>query len=353
MSDTEHDAVDYSAAVRKIVYPDYKPVKDFTLWLQGYRGKLRLACGLTAAQEDIVDEQVLKTIPGKLTSGTALDAYNALSTNTKSDYELLIKALTEEFLDPQERERFNNDLGFNKRKAGQTIKEFMQEIIKDQNTYSDIPEFIGTGDARVKNPQRVKDGLKRFKKGLRNKRGEKDNDLRNHMKYNLYKEEDITWENAYLVACRWEAAHDQPSSSESDDEDDVEIADPASTVATVMSAAPVASVPSFASGASTPYVITASVASVPPGVPASVASVAPGVPLASVATGATFEQSLAALAIAVRKNADDIQQLKYQQEQLAAQQKQHEAEVKTWQESTDYKMDRILWAVEGPPPEPE
>ena len=63
MSDTEHDAVDYSAAVRKIVYPDYKPVKDFTLWLQGYRGKLRLACGLTAAQEDIVDEQVVKTIP--------------------------------------------------------------------------------------------------------------------------------------------------------------------------------------------------------------------------------------------------------------------------------------------------
>ena len=109
MSDTETDAVDYSAAVRKIVYPDYKPGKDFTLWLQGWRGKLRLACGLTAAQEDIVDEQVIKTIPGKLTSGTALDAYDNLPSDTKTDYARLIKALTDKFLDPQERERFNND----------------------------------------------------------------------------------------------------------------------------------------------------------------------------------------------------------------------------------------------------
>ena len=122
MSDVEPDAVDYSAAVRKIVYPDYKPEKNFTLWLQGWRGKLRLACGLTAAQGDIVDEQVVKTIPGKLTSGTALDAYDALSIDTKLDCEQLIKALTEEFIDPQERDRFNDDLGFNKREAGQTIK---------------------------------------------------------------------------------------------------------------------------------------------------------------------------------------------------------------------------------------
>ena len=66
-----------------------------------------------------------------------------------------------------------------------------------------------------------------------------------------------------------------------------------------------------------------------------------------------IEQSLSALAIAVRKNADDIQQLKYQQEQLQVQQKQHEAEMKVWQESMDYKMNRILWAVDGPPPESE
>ena len=160
MSDTENDAVDYRAAVRKIVYPDYKPGKDFTLWLQGWRGKLSLACGLTAAQEDIVDEQVVKTIPGKLTSGTALDAYNDLPTDTKSEYNLLIKALTDEFLDPQERDRFNDNLGYNKRKADQTIKQFIHEIIKDQNTYSKIPEIIGTGNARVKNPQRIKDGIK-------------------------------------------------------------------------------------------------------------------------------------------------------------------------------------------------
>ena len=120
---------------------------------------------------------------------------------------------------------------------------------------------------------------------------------------------------------------------------------------TVASVASVASVPSLTRGASAPYVITASV--VPAAPLASVASVTSGAPLVTGAAGVNVEQSLAALAITVRKNANDIQQLKYQQEQLAAQQKQHEAEVKTWQESTDYKMDRILWAVEGPPPEPE
>ena len=183
-------------------------------------------------------------------------------------------------------------------------------------------------------------------------KGEKDNDLQNHMKYNLYKEEDKTWENAYLVACRWEAAHDQPSSSESetDDEDDVKVADPASTVATVTSVAPVASVPSFAYGAAIPYVVTASVGPAAP--VASVATMAPSA-LVTGATSVTIEQSLAALTIAVKKNAEDIQQLKYQQEQLQAQQKQLETETKAWQQNADFKIDRILWAVEGPPQESE
>ena len=116
---------DHSAAVRKIVYPDYKPGENFPLWMQGYRGKIKLNCGLDESKANEINEAIVKSIPGKLSSGTALDAYNSLAAATKADYELLVKALTEEFLDPQTRDRFNEELGLNKRQAGQTIKQFI------------------------------------------------------------------------------------------------------------------------------------------------------------------------------------------------------------------------------------
>ena len=94
----------------------------------------------------------------KLTCGPVLDAYQRQTEAVKNAYEPLVKNLTEEFLDPQEKQRFLEDLAYNKRKKGQSIKNYMQEIIKDQNRYSDL-----TDDAKVK------DGIRRFRNGIRNK----------------------------------------------------------------------------------------------------------------------------------------------------------------------------------------
>ena len=56
-------------------YPDFKPKEDFTLWMSGYREKVRSANGFTAAQNDEVDAEVVRSISSKLQSGTALDTY--------------------------------------------------------------------------------------------------------------------------------------------------------------------------------------------------------------------------------------------------------------------------------------
>ena len=121
-----------------IKYSDYKANDDFVLWLSGYRERIRNAFGLNATQDTEVNNEVVRSISGKLQVGTPLDAYNSLDAADKSDYNRLIKKLTEEFTDPQQQKRFTEKSDFNKRKVGQSLKGFMQEIKKSQNKYSEL-----------------------------------------------------------------------------------------------------------------------------------------------------------------------------------------------------------------------
>ena len=209
---------------QNVVYPDYNPKKDFTSWLAGYREKSRNAHGLTHAQNDEVDAEVLKSISSKLECGTALDAYNGLPAAAKGDYNQMVKLLTEEFMDPQERQRFLSDFSYNKRKKGQSLKDFVQDIKKSQNKYSGMPDtYQGPNNTNVVNKAKIADGIRRFCKGIRNRKGKKDKEQMKQLKYNLHREDDQTWEHALDVAGRWEAANDYGSSSSassaSDDDD--------------------------------------------------------------------------------------------------------------------------------------
>ena len=94
---------------RNVVYNDYNPKDDFTLWISGYKAKVKNAFGFTNAQNDEVEAEVVRSISGKLSSGTALDTYNQLPDADKADYNRLIDALTKEFIDPQEKRRFIED----------------------------------------------------------------------------------------------------------------------------------------------------------------------------------------------------------------------------------------------------
>ena len=189
---------------QNVVYPDYNPKKDFTLWLAGYREKSRNAHGFTHAQNDEVDAEVLKSISSKLECGTALDAYNGLPAAAKADYNQMVKLLTEEFMDPQERQRFLSDFSYNKRKKGQSLKDFVQDIKKSQNKYSGMPDtYQGPNNTNVVNKAKIADGIRRFCKGIRNRKGKKDKEQMKQLKYNLHREDDQTWENALDVAGRW------------------------------------------------------------------------------------------------------------------------------------------------------
>ena len=208
---------------RNVQYPDYKPKEDFSLWLAGYKEKVKNAFGYTAAQGDELEEEVVRSISGKLQSGAALDTYNRLPAATRADFTLLSRALTEEFIDPQEKNRFLEDFAYNKRQKGQSLKDFMQAIIKDQGRYSRMRDTVGVGAAAVPNEEKIRNGVRRFKKGIRNRKGKVDKDQIRHLRYNLLKDDDLNWTTALDIASRWEAANDyddeNQSSSDSDGED--------------------------------------------------------------------------------------------------------------------------------------
>ena len=59
-------------------------------------------------ENDKVREELVRSISGKLSVGSALVAYNRLFDVDKDDYEKLIAKLTEEFIDPAEKRKFKS-----------------------------------------------------------------------------------------------------------------------------------------------------------------------------------------------------------------------------------------------------
>ena len=285
----------FCCQARNVVYNDYDPKDDFSLWLAGYKEKVRNAFGFNRDQDAEVEAEVVRSITGKLSCGTALDTYNRLPEADKTDYNRLVEALTKEFVDPQERRRFIEDFSYNKRKKGQSLKDFMQEIINDQNRYSGMQNTIQVGAAAVPNSEKVRNGIRRFKNGIRDRKGKKDKDQICHFRYNLQDDDDLTWENALKVAGRWEAANELGSSTEeSSDSGDDE-------------------------------------------------------PMAAIALKRKSKReslkktdlSLASLSLKVNENSKDIQEIRENQVKF-------NADLETWKEEQQATLNAILAAVQGP-----
>ena len=199
----------------EVVYADFRMEDDFTLWLQGYREKIRSTYGYTAAQDDDVDAEVVRSISGRLEPGTPLDTYNRLTPGVKANYAQLKEKLTSEFVDPQEKRNFLKNFSHDKRKKGQSIQEFIQVIVNNQNRFSDMPDKITVGGQEVDNDAKVKDGIRRFATGMRDRSGKKNRSLQEALDYNLVEDEDFTWKNASEAAVRWENSHPMGSDSSS------------------------------------------------------------------------------------------------------------------------------------------
>ena len=204
-----------------VPYPDYKTTDDFTSWLKGYVVRVRNAHGFKMEEREELRREIVRSIPGKLSVGTALDAYERLSAADKRDYVRLVTRLTEEFTDPREKKKFNDNMSYNKRKKGQTVKEYMQEIKNDMKRYSDLPPTTYQANgSTVANPEREKQGVRRFIKGIRDEEGKRDSEFKKNLRKDLYKESSLTWEKAMDAAMKYEAATDSEEEETSDDESD-------------------------------------------------------------------------------------------------------------------------------------
>ena len=219
---------------RNINYPDYRTKDDFTTWLAGYARKIQFAFGFKNNEKGKVRDEVVRSISGKLTPGAALDAYERLTEAEQNNYDQLVKRLNEEYTDPRVKQRFNDHKDFNKRKKGQSLKEFAEVIKRDLKRYSDIPETVFTATGGIApNPAREKDGIKRFVRGMRNERGKLNEQFRDNLDYHLMEDPELTWKNAIATAARWERVYDNAtknspkpsssssSSSSSSEDDDV------------------------------------------------------------------------------------------------------------------------------------
>ena len=217
---------------KSVRYPDYDTTQDFTLWLSGFAARVRLAHGFKVDEDKKVEDEIVRSIAGKLKVGSALDAYNRLAADDKKSYSALVQKLEEQFVDPHEKRRFNECHDYNKRKKGQSLKDYMQSIIKDMDRYSDLPKemltavpAVGNAAATTKmipNPEKEKQGVRRFRAGMRDQHGKKDREMVRHLRYNLVKDEELTWENALEVATLWELSFSDSSSSEKEEEEEEE-----------------------------------------------------------------------------------------------------------------------------------
>ena len=213
-----------AAAVRpKVTYPDYKASDDFVSWLSGLSTRVASAYGLQAAEDrDHLRTELLRLIPGKLALGEALDAYDRLTPEEKADYGTMVARLKEEFTDPRAEKRFNDNTSYNKRKKGQTLKAFMQEIKKDMKRYSDTPATVyRAGGVVISNPEREKQGVRRFIRGIRDIDGNEDPEFKKDLRYQLPEKSDMTWAKVIEAATKYETSlEDSSSAAEADDDDD-------------------------------------------------------------------------------------------------------------------------------------
>ena len=206
-----------------IAYPDYTPQDYFTSWLSGYEARVQSTFGFNADETDKIHDEVVRSIPGKLAVGSALDAYYRLDNNEQMDYNCLVARLTEEFIDPRARKSFNKSMSFNVRRKSQSLQDFAEEIKKDVKRYSYIDATVYLADGTlVSNPEREKNGVRRFTAGIRDKNGQKDADLKWHLEYHLQDEDELTWERALEVATRYETTFDDMQATEAAPNDDSE-----------------------------------------------------------------------------------------------------------------------------------
>ena len=82
--------------------------------------------------------------------------------------------------------------------------------------YSTVPDKVpAAGGGMITNPERERQGVRRFCAGMRDRKGKKNKKLKKHLLYHLVGDSELTWDNAVKVVTRWELAQGRKSESSS------------------------------------------------------------------------------------------------------------------------------------------
>ena len=192
-------------------HKQYKVGKDFDDWILSFRQSV--AVSMNGPTEKEVDMEVLRVLPSKMTGGPALEAYTRIPKDDLKDYDKVVEFLRNEFTDPAERTKFEENLAYVTRKKRQKIEDFVEAVKKSQRKY-----HVSSLKGKEKERQDEIDGVRRFIAGIRDKKGSKSKDLVSKLKFYLHDLESMTWVKAIDVVRRWEATCDDSSSEESGDD---------------------------------------------------------------------------------------------------------------------------------------
>lgn len=210
------DALGRAMRLRVVSIKPYNIKTNFTQWLGLLRERVRAAQDIAHGDVNAVNTAVVRVMSQHM-DVEALACYNDLADEVKNDYNRMTTELKAVFGDPSERQNFINNRGKTRREKGEKIKTFARRVQVAIETNMPELQDDAAGAPNRRRPKEL-EGVNRFMKGIRNKAGKKDDNLDEHMKYQLFDDEDKTWQNAIRVAARWEAAKDKLTASSSSSE---------------------------------------------------------------------------------------------------------------------------------------
>ena len=145
--------------VKNIPWPSYNIGEDFLAWLAGFTDNVR--CAYDLPENDArLPALLLKWIVTKLSSGPTRAAYDNLDATVRANWNQLKAALSECYLDENEKLTFLSRLDSHRRIPGQTLRAYKDSLLMKMTKYQPQLRTIAEEWRRT--------SLQRFREGLNN-----------------------------------------------------------------------------------------------------------------------------------------------------------------------------------------
>ena len=179
--------------IKNIPWPSYGIGEDFLAWLAGFTDNVR--CAYDLPENDArLPALLLKWIVTKLSSGPTRAAYDNLDATVRANWNQLKAALSECYLDENDKLTFLSRLDSHRRLPGQALRAYKDSLLMKMTKYQPQLRTIAEEWRRI--------SLQRFREGLNNPL------LRAHLML-VCPDASADIEEAFKAATAWENAINQ------------------------------------------------------------------------------------------------------------------------------------------------